>query len=461
MATFPCRRSAGQQRPPRRWLASLTCAVVAAIALGAVASGSAAMRADRASLSRAAADGNAERVAALLAQGVDPNRAADNEELPLIAAIGGEHVDIARGLLMHGAEPNVRARGGMPAIVLAACKEEGPIVALLLERGAEVDARAPDSGWTALFCAAERGHPDMTRLLLEHGAAPAVADIHGNTPYSLAARNPRVAAMIADARARAMPQERASPRARWFSELRRQGEVVEIDYRSTAPSGSVHYGLSARPLDRPTGLEITGRETAGSHFLISERDVHGLDRLLKLYRSNPQGQCERTDEVRIVWEDDGVVVAEEAFVDRSCSPEVTCGVLPLSVVGANVFGGNPPRSRWGQPCNVAESWDMTRAMIRETVELLTGTDGLGKLVGMAFLLMLVGYLLVALAPAIVGVALDQRPLGLLGTLTSLTAFAFLTPWLGFYLPLWIAGTFGLVMVLRAYFARRSTRPRLR
>ncbi len=48
-------------------------------------------------------------------------------------------------------------------------------VKLFLDRGVIVDAR-DDQGRTALFYAAGRGFPTITRLLLEKGADPNLAD---------------------------------------------------------------------------------------------------------------------------------------------------------------------------------------------------------------------------------------------------------------------------------------------
>ena len=56
----------------------------------------------------------------------------------------------------------------------------------LLDRGARVDD-ADDRGRTALMIAAERGHAEVAKLLLAHGADPARREQQGKTAADLAA----------------------------------------------------------------------------------------------------------------------------------------------------------------------------------------------------------------------------------------------------------------------------------
>lgn len=55
-----------------------------------------------------------------------------------------------------------------------------------LAAGAKVNAAAPVDGKTALFRAAIFGHVDVVRVLLEHGADPAVVGADGKTALDVA-----------------------------------------------------------------------------------------------------------------------------------------------------------------------------------------------------------------------------------------------------------------------------------
>jgi ankyrin repeat protein len=54
---------------------------------------------------------------------------------------------------------------------------------MLLDRGAPIDARN-EWGWTPLFFAVTRRHPDVADLLLRRGANPNARSRSGTTPLS-------------------------------------------------------------------------------------------------------------------------------------------------------------------------------------------------------------------------------------------------------------------------------------
>jgi ankyrin repeat protein len=169
----------------------------------------------------AAQQGYAEIVALLLTQGADINSTDDGDWTPLHSAANQGHRDVAEILLAHGADVNARAhispkprlvavpmsdevkselqaeaqadakaqeeRLGERPLHLAAEKGHNDVVKLLLEHKAEVDAKT-ESGETPLYLAAEKGHKDVAELLLSHGADVNAKDKNfGRTPLHEAA----------------------------------------------------------------------------------------------------------------------------------------------------------------------------------------------------------------------------------------------------------------------------------
>jgi uncharacterized protein len=164
-------------------------------------------------------------VRVLLEAGADVN-AVDptGEPLLMIAARTGRR-DVAEALLARGARVNDRDTAyGQTALMVGAREGHAPVVALLLAKGSEVDTRTragktpafrtPGSnagskgagivrgGWpergerdpvpgakTALLYAVREGHTDITRQLLDAGAALELADADGVTPLLMALLN--------------------------------------------------------------------------------------------------------------------------------------------------------------------------------------------------------------------------------------------------------------------------------
>jgi ankyrin repeat protein len=103
------------------------------------------------------------------------------------AALEGDHEQVGR-LLADGENPNVADRAaGFTPLHFAARGRHAEVARALLGAGAEVDPR-DHLGRTPLATAlrsVERGSGEVITVLLEHGAYPDTADLHGVSPRDL------------------------------------------------------------------------------------------------------------------------------------------------------------------------------------------------------------------------------------------------------------------------------------
>ena len=138
-------------------------------------------------LAEAAALGDADRLAALLA--ADPGavnaRSADGfTPLHYAAFFGG--VAVARILLDLGADPNVRSDNDQLVMPLhSAVAGQSEVALLLIEHGADVNVKQRH-GWTPLHTASNEGHEKVVDALIAAGADPAATNDDGITAADLA-----------------------------------------------------------------------------------------------------------------------------------------------------------------------------------------------------------------------------------------------------------------------------------
>jgi ankyrin repeat protein len=112
--------------------------------------------------------GNAPIAERLLKAHADPNRTDANGVSPLMLAIDGNAPDLVKLLLANRADPSLVRDNGETPLMHAVNSGSLDMVRTLVDAKADVNARENHFGQTALMWAA--GHPDMTRLLLDHGA---------------------------------------------------------------------------------------------------------------------------------------------------------------------------------------------------------------------------------------------------------------------------------------------------
>lgn len=161
-----------------------------------------------------------EAIGPLVAGGADLEARDIHGWTPLHAAASFDRADLARALIELGADLRARDRRGFTPLHAAANDGAAAAAGLLLDRGAPVDERSTkvadltpveegertlemrpfdyqayfrwhqggkvEDGQTPLHRAAYWGHAELTALLLEHGADVHAADALGQTPLDLA-----------------------------------------------------------------------------------------------------------------------------------------------------------------------------------------------------------------------------------------------------------------------------------
>ena len=164
----------------------------------------------------AARQGDLESARLLLDAGADVNRTTEYGWTPLLTAVHNRYYRLAAFLLGRGADPDIANNGGWSPLYIATDNrniESGDyptrrpdldhleLIGLLLAGGADPNARMASStetrtifthqwlyepGATPFLRAAQSGDLTLLRLLLEHGADPALATTNGTTPLMVA-----------------------------------------------------------------------------------------------------------------------------------------------------------------------------------------------------------------------------------------------------------------------------------
>lgn len=124
---------------------------------------------------------------ALLATGIDCNRADIFGTTPLLSAVREGSLGVVEALLEHGANCNVRERDGTghSALSLAALLGRDRVVCMLIAARADLHTRTL-AGQTPLHIATEKGHRRVMDLLLAAGADEQARDHLNRTPEDLA-----------------------------------------------------------------------------------------------------------------------------------------------------------------------------------------------------------------------------------------------------------------------------------
>jgi len=121
-------------------------------------------------LHAAAWQGDAARIARLLAQGADPNSRDGHGRTPLHVATFAKRREALRALAKGGADLGALENDRYDAVTIAAVADDEATLRLLLELGASAKLITSRYDGTALIAAAHLGHDGVVRMLIAAGA---------------------------------------------------------------------------------------------------------------------------------------------------------------------------------------------------------------------------------------------------------------------------------------------------
>lgn len=157
----------------------------------------------------AIAQGDVNKVVALLAEGADIEAPTSTGETPLMAASLADQPEIANLLIQAGANVYHRNDRGMTSLHAAAYIGSARVLWRLLEAGADLDDKSNRFGVTPLIAAAEENRPKAVQLLLSRGADVSATELNGYTALTRAGWREywTIAAMLVEAGAKCQPEE--------------------------------------------------------------------------------------------------------------------------------------------------------------------------------------------------------------------------------------------------------------
>jgi uncharacterized protein len=161
-----------------------------------------------AQLAVAAADGDAQKVHALVASGVDPNAQGDRQTTLLEWTLLQQNAKGLAALLDNGADAARPGIGGATVLHMAAMANDPVYLKTLLDHGASADTPHGITQAPPLDAALMNPRDDAFQLLMAHHADPNRADRLGNTPLHVAAKVHKTRCVLQLLQAGADPQRR-------------------------------------------------------------------------------------------------------------------------------------------------------------------------------------------------------------------------------------------------------------
>jgi uncharacterized protein len=139
----------------------------------------------------AAFAGRASLVQLLIAHGADARTPDDTGKTPIIYAAASGQLEIVKLLLAQNIDVNARYAHDLTLLMWSCGPDDGvaepqalEVVSYLVDAGAHIDDRDA-RGRTALMISAEGNRPEVAKLLLAHGADPALQDKAGKRAADL------------------------------------------------------------------------------------------------------------------------------------------------------------------------------------------------------------------------------------------------------------------------------------
>ena len=231
-------------------------------------------------LFRAVDQGDVAMTELLLKNGAKINNYTDPKLTPLLCAIQNRNFDIVHLLLQHNADPNLHN-----PLEIAIRQNLSGAVLLLLQKGAKPNNIINEAGYTALHLAAEKGNPVIVRILLEHGADPALK-ASGKTPAEYAL-NEQCRLLLIERELLAVP---AVPIMQiddfhFFQRERKDEKVITIESKSAGkisfvdlpPKVKTKYFIqSMLKTDFPDCFKLTHPSPTVSQVFKEEKDLQDL-----------------------------------------------------------------------------------------------------------------------------------------------------------------------------------------
>ena len=108
------------------------------------------------------------------------------------------------------------------------------------------------------------------------------------------------------------------------------GDQLHVSYRSRGCFHDRKYEI-----DFERGTSVTAR-SVGRSVTLSPREVDGLDRLIRFYRSRPVGDCTTQDDISITWFRNGRKITSGRYVERSYATYEMKNITRFSEIGTKL-----------------------------------------------------------------------------------------------------------------------------
>jgi len=183
---------------------------------------------ESASLFQAIKNNDIQAVQSLLHNGFNVNVHDAGNQTPLMWAIERSNLEIAKLLIDNGADVNAVGPDEATPLAMTAVKGNAALAHLLIQNGADVEYKL--SGIPILLFAAQSGHEEVVKVLLEAGANLKSTDLIGKDALqeAVASGNPRVVVLFLEAGSDPDYKNKRGVSARDLARLSKSAELQEL-----------------------------------------------------------------------------------------------------------------------------------------------------------------------------------------------------------------------------------------